>query len=122
MKILRECWELLKNELNKKDIYITDIFMKYIFFDLFTELNKSVSITDYQSLINLKKNLDEIILKKINNFKTDYKSIDKLKNLIKMINFFPSTHQKKNIKIMMIRNIYFILIFIFQTIYLKIIY
>jgi hypothetical protein len=55
MKILRECWELLKNELNKKDIYITDIFMKYIFFDLFTELNKSVSITDYQSLINLEK-------------------------------------------------------------------
>ena len=64
IKMLREYWELLKFELNKKDISAIDIFMNYIFFDLFTELNKSVSITDYQSLINLEKNLDEIILKK----------------------------------------------------------
>ena len=89
MKMLRECWELLKIELNKKDISVIDIFMNYVFFDIFTELNKSVSITDYQSFINLEKNLDEIILKKINDFKTDYKSIDKLKKFDKNDKFFP---------------------------------
>ena len=79
-KILTECWELLKIELNKNNISTIEVFMNYIFFDIFTELNQQSKINDYQTFIDFEKKLDNMIQKKMTDFKEEYKSIDKLKN------------------------------------------
>ena len=76
-KILTECWELLKIELNKNNISTIEVFMNYIFFDIFTELNQQSKINDYQTFIDFEKKLDNMIQKKMTDFKEEYKSMDK---------------------------------------------
>ena len=48
--IINECWKMINNELNKLGINSIDIFMNYIFSDLFSALNKHKNITDYYEL------------------------------------------------------------------------
>ena len=76
MEIIHECWELLKIELSKQEISEIEIFMNYIFFDLFSVLNEHNYINNYESLITLEKKLDEIILTKIKYFKSDIEFFD----------------------------------------------
>ena len=77
--MLTECWELLKKELMKNDINVIDVFMNYIFFDLFNELNNQISIKDYETYIIFEEKLDKLILDKIRDFKKEHKIIDTLK-------------------------------------------
>ena len=66
---LNECWNILKNELLKKEIYSIEKFMSYIFIYLFPILNEKKMINDYESLIEIEDNLESTIQKLINNFK-----------------------------------------------------
>ena len=50
IQIINECWKMINNELNKLGINSIDIFMNYIFSDLFSALNKHKNITDYYEL------------------------------------------------------------------------
>ena len=77
--MLTECWELLKKELMKNDINVIDVFMNYIFFDLFNELNNQISIKEYETYIKFEEKLDKLILDKIRDFKKEHKIIDTLK-------------------------------------------
>ena len=76
IKVLTECWEMIKFELKKLDINSIEIFMNYIFSDLFSALNEHENLTDYTELINFEKELDELINKKIIIFKEEYKKIN----------------------------------------------
>ena len=76
---LNECWILLKNELNKKDINFVEIFMNFTFKDLYDKLNSQECIDDYENLINFEDKLEELIQKKIELSKEECK---KYKNLI----------------------------------------
>ena len=78
IKVLTECWEMIKFELKKLDITAIELFMNYIFSDLFSTLNKHESINNYKDLIKFEKELDELINKKINIFKEEYKKISDL--------------------------------------------
>ena len=80
IQVIRECWEMINNELNKLGINSIDIFMNYIFSDLFSALNKHKSITDYNELEEFEKHLEELIQKKILSFKENYKSLNKSMN------------------------------------------
>ena len=81
--VISECWELLKLELNKIGINSIDIFMNYIFFDLFEMLNKKEIISDFESFINYEDLLEKLIIGKIKKFKSQYK---KYKNALKKFN------------------------------------
>ena len=76
IKVLTECWEMIKFELKKLDINSIEIFMNYIFSDLFSALNEHENLTDYTELINFEKELDELINKKIIIFKEEFKKIN----------------------------------------------
>ena len=88
IKVLSESWEMIKIELNKFDINAINIFMNYIFSDLFSTLNKHKNITEYDELIELEKNLDELIQNKIKDFKDEYKNFNKLSNYDSNDKFF----------------------------------
>ena len=79
-QIMNECWTMINNELNKLGINSIDLFMNYIFSDLFSALNKHKSITEYYELEEFEKKLDELIQKKILTFKENYKSMNKSMN------------------------------------------
>lgn len=51
---LNECWNILKNELLKKNICPIDEFINYIFEDLFQMLNKGKILVNMKILLNLK--------------------------------------------------------------------
>ena len=80
IQVISECWEMINNELNKLGINSIDLFMNYIFSDLFSALNKQESITDYNKLEKFEKDLDQLIEKKILSFKENYKSLNKSMN------------------------------------------
>ena len=71
--LLNQLWILLKMELNNEGVNNTELFMNYIFNDLFKILNESESINEYQKLKLLEKSLNNLILDKISCFKKDYK-------------------------------------------------
>lgn len=48
VEVLCDCWEMIKIELNKKGIDAIDIFMNYIFSDLFSKLNEHKAISDFK--------------------------------------------------------------------------
>ena len=76
IKVLTEGWEMIKIELNKKGINSIDMFMNYIFSDLFSSLNGHNSINNYDELIKLENQLDKLIQNKIIGYKKDYKSFN----------------------------------------------
>lgn len=80
IQIINECWKMINNELNKLGINSIDIFMNYIFSDLFSALNKHKNITDYYELEEFEKKLDELIQWKILSFKENYKNLNKSMN------------------------------------------
>ena len=74
IETLNECWNLIKIELLKKNIYSIDKFMNCIFISLFPILNQEISIDTYEDLILLEKKLDNEINTIIENF--DEKNTD----------------------------------------------
>ena len=80
-KLIAQIWELLKMELNNNGINNIESFMNFIFNDLFKGLNKA-KITEYQALIKIEKDLNNMIMDKIEIFKKDDK---KETDLIKIV-------------------------------------
>ena len=87
IQILIDCWEMIKIELNKVGIYSIDIFMNYIFPDLFNYLNKQEKIKDFDKYIEIEKALDDIIQNKILDFKENYKRFIHYRNTEEKISF-----------------------------------
>ena len=54
IRMLTTCWKLLEKELYKKNINSIELFMNYIFFDLFNLLNKQEEIKPMKYWRNLK--------------------------------------------------------------------
>ena len=75
---IKECFILLNNELEKKGIKKIDIFMNFIFNDLFKILHNKKCITNYEELIKFENELEKLIQDKFNQTKI---KIDKLKEL-----------------------------------------
>ena len=73
-KLMTQLWELLKMELNNNGVNSIEIFMNYIFADIFKILNNNTNIKEYQSLKKIERTLNIIILDKIQLFKKDYKN------------------------------------------------
>ena len=80
IQVISDCWTMIKNELNKLGINAIDIFMNYIFSDLFSLLNKRKSLNSYFELDELEKIIDKKIQEKIISFKENYKKFYKSKN------------------------------------------
>ena len=72
-ELLKECWEILKDELSKSKVDNIEIFMDYVFSDIFKLLNEQKIIEKYEQLIDLEKKLENIILKKIKDYQEDIK-------------------------------------------------
>ena len=72
---INECWNMLKNELSKIDIFSIEKFMNYIFVNLFPILNKEECIDKYEKLIEFEDKLETEIQKLINNFEQYYKNL-----------------------------------------------
>ena len=77
IQVISECWRMIKYELNKLGINSIDLFMNYIFPDLFSALNKHKSINEYNELDEFEKTLDILIQDKISSFIKNYKSLSK---------------------------------------------
>ena len=88
MKILSGCWQLLKNELNKIGISSIEIFMNYIFSDLFSVLNQRKTIKFYNTFIDFESKLEKLIQDKIIEFKNDYQNFNNVKDIDRNNNFF----------------------------------
>ena len=71
---------MINYELNKLGINSVDLFMNYIFSDLFSALNKHKIITEYYDLDEFEKSLDKLIQEKISSFKENYKNMNKSMN------------------------------------------
>ena len=69
--LIRKCWELLKSELSKEEISI-EIFMNYIFFDIFNILSREDKITEFQKYISFEDSLEKLITTKKDEFKKKY--------------------------------------------------
>ena len=83
------CWELLKNELNKLNVCKIELFMNYIFCDLFRQFTGTQEINDYDDLVSIEKKLDEFIMKKIDDFIQETKNYEKLIKPDKNDKFLP---------------------------------
>ena len=79
-QVISECWTMINYELNKLGINSIDLFMNYIFSDLFSALNKHKIITEYYDLEEFEKSLDELIKNKISSFKENYNNMNKSVN------------------------------------------
>ena len=77
--ILNECWELLKIELEKKEVSDIVVFMNYIFHDLFIILNETNEIKNFDVLLKVEQKLDQLILNKINDFKKELDQVENMK-------------------------------------------
>ena len=62
---INECWILLKRELSEKEINYPEIFMNFIFKDLYTKLNDENCLEDFDSLIAFEDKLEDLIQKKL---------------------------------------------------------
>ena len=71
-KLINELWELLKIELNNNGINSIELFMNYIFNDIFKILNENKKIKEYHSLKKIEKTLNTTIMDKISLFKKEY--------------------------------------------------
>ena len=79
-EIINKSFILLKNELSKKGIDSIEIFMNYIFKELFEKLHEKNSIDNYKDLIDFEKDLEKLIQEKIG------KSIEEIKKYNEKIN------------------------------------
>ena len=77
---IKECFILLKKELEKKGIKEIDIFMNYIFKDLFEILHDEECIKNFEKLIEFEDKIDKLIQGKFDDVK---KEIDKFKKFEK---------------------------------------
>ena len=75
---IKECFILLNKELEKKGIKKIDIFMNFIFNDLFKVLHNKKCITSFEELIKFEIDLEKLIQDKFNHAKM---KIDKVKEL-----------------------------------------
>ena len=55
---LNECWKLLEKELKKKEINSIDVFMNFIFKDLFNTLHEKDIINNYDDLISFEDEIE----------------------------------------------------------------
>ena len=78
IKVIYECWEMIKIELKKLGINAIDIFMNYIFTDLFSVLNEHKSLNNYNTFIEFEDKLDKLINQKIKEFKEEYQKTNNL--------------------------------------------
>ena len=78
-EIINQSFELLSNELSKKGIKSIEIFMNYIFKELFEKLHDKECINEYKELIEFEKDLENLIQEKIE------KSIEEIKKYNKII-------------------------------------
>ena len=69
IEIINECWNILKIELLKLNIYSIEQFMNYIFPDIFLLLNKEKNIDNFEDLLKLEEKLDSKIQDMIKTFK-----------------------------------------------------
>ena len=79
VEMIKNCWELLKEELYKKKINNIELFMNYIFSDLFNLLNSQQEIKVYKTYIELENKLDELINKKIDDYLNEKEKYEKIK-------------------------------------------
>ena len=87
---ISECLIFLNYELAKKGINSIEIFMNFIFKDLFNKLHDKECIDNYEELVDFEKDLEKIIEEKIELVK---KEIEKYKKLM---------NEKKKIKILLL--------------------
>ena len=78
LETIKECFFLLKKELEKNGIKKIDIFMNFIFHDLFQVLHNKKCINNFEALNKFENELENLIQDKINLAK---KKIDKYKEL-----------------------------------------
>ena len=78
-EFLYKNFELLKKELSKKGVESVEIFMNYIFKDLFENLHEKESIDEFKELISFEKELENLIQEKIE------KSLEEIKKYNKII-------------------------------------
>ena len=78
MEMLRHCWELLRNELNKYNINNIELFMNYIFSGLFELLKGKKENLNYDELIELENKVEAFVSKKIKIFLEENKNYEKL--------------------------------------------
>ena len=79
-KVLDESYFLLKKELSKKGIDSIEIFMNFIFKDLFTKLHEKECIDSYEGLLEFENDLETLIQEKIE------KSVEEIKKYNEIIN------------------------------------
>ena len=82
INMLKECFILLKKELEKKGIKEIEIFMNCIFKDLFEKLHEQECINDYETLIKFENELDTLIQGKFGKVKEEiekYKEFERKK-------------------------------------------
>jgi len=77
---LNECWILLKKELSEKGIYYPEIFMNFIFKDLYNKLNGENCLDDFESLITFENKLEDLIQKEIEQSQVECKKYKELIN------------------------------------------
>jgi len=77
---LNECWILLKKELSEKDINYPEIFMNFIFKELYNKLNEENCLDDFDSLIAFENKLEESIQKKLEQSQVECKKYKELIN------------------------------------------
>ena len=65
ISMIKECFNKLKSELEKKGIKNLEIFMNCVFKDLFTELHEQECINSYEELIKFEDKLEELIQEKL---------------------------------------------------------
>ena len=80
IQVISESWAMIEHELNKLGITSINLFMNYIFSDIFTALNKHKNLSYYDELDEFEKTLDILIQKKIKSFIEDYKNLNKSMN------------------------------------------
>ena len=76
---IKECFILLKKELENKGIKYVEIFMDFIFKDLFEKLHKQECINNYEDLIKFENELEILIQENLNKLKIKiekYKEIE----------------------------------------------
>ena len=77
---IKECFVLLRNELNKNGIKKIEIFMNVVFSELFNKLHDKECINEYNDLIDFEDDLEKIIQENIEKTKN---SMDKLEEIEK---------------------------------------
>ena len=87
IQILIDCWKMIKKELIKVGIHSIEIFMNYIFPELFSFLNNQERIKEFKKYSEIEKALDDKILNKILEFKEDYKRFIHSRNTGGQISF-----------------------------------